>query len=278
MMRRDVLMVTACLGCLLLFACGKRENRAELYGVRFPSKWRTNRERIRRSGDLGVAIEIDRHARSKPAKTTGEKKSPKNPNVTLDRVTVAGDAGMIGIPIVISGRLGVMFDRNAAVFGDDEECEDPGTSGGRGGGGSDTGWVGFGGWGGFGTGSDGRDSGFGFGRIRRRGYRVLMGRVKVSGGLDVATIRRMIRRRLLELKYCYASVGLPSNPRLQGLVKVAFTIARTGIVGSVAITQTTLKHGGTERCVQSAVRRWRFPKPEGQMPFVTQTFRFEPGD
>lgn len=104
-----------------------------------------------------------------------------------------------------------------------------------------------------------------------------MSRAAVSGGLDAATIRRVVRRHLSEVKYCYMSIGLPTNPKLQGLVKVSFTITKTGRVGRVSIAQTTLNHRRTERCIQSAVRRWRFPKPEGSMPFVTYPFRFKPG-
>ncbi len=118
---------------------------------------------------------------------------------------------------------------------------------------------------------------YGVGVYKRKGPRVFMSRASVSGGLDAATIRRVIRRHISEVKYCYMSIGLPTNPKLRGMVKVSFTISPNGSVGQhVTIAQSTLNHGGTESCIKSAVRRWRFPKPEGSMPFVTYPFHFKP--
>ena len=97
----------------------------------------------------------------------------------------------------------------------------------------------------------------------------------MSGGLDPATIRRVVRRYLPEIKYCYLSVGLPAKPALQGMVKVTFTIAASGKVGQVSISASTLNHQPTESCIKAAVKRWRFPKPEGSMPFVTYPFHFK---
>ena len=119
--------------------------------------------------------------------------------------------------------------------------------------------------------------GFGAGKDRGNAPAVLMSRASVSGGLDASTIRRVIRRHLSEVKYCYLSVGLPTNPKLEGMVKVAFSINKTGRVGRVSIAQTTLNHGRTERCIRTAVRRWRFPKPTGAVPYVTYPFLFKPG-
>jgi vault protein inter-alpha-trypsin-like protein len=142
--------------------------------------------------------------------------------------------------------------------------------------------LGKGGGGGGGGGKDGDGfglggRGFGSGKYKSRAPRVFMSRASVSGGLDAATIRRVIRRHLSEIKYCYLSIGLPTNPKLQGMVKVSFTIAGGGNVGRVSIAQTTLNHRRTEGCIKKSVRRWRFPKPKGSMPFVTYPFHFKPG-
>jgi serine/threonine-protein kinase len=97
----------------------------------------------------------------------------------------------------------------------------------------------------------------------------------VQGGLDGNIIRRVIRRNLGEIQKCYVSIGLPSNPKLEGMVKVSFTITPTGQVGSASVAQSTLNHSGTEACILSAVRRWTFPKPEGEIPHVTYPFHFK---
>ncbi len=118
--------------------------------------------------------------------------------------------------------------------------------------------------------------GFGVGKYKSNNPRVFMSRASVSGGLDAATVRKVVRRHLSELKYCYVSIGLPANPKLDGMVKVSWTITSSGGVGRVAIAQSTLNHLPTESCIKKAVQRWRFPKPEGAMPFITYPFHFKP--
>jgi len=110
-----------------------------------------------------------------------------------------------------------------------------------------------------------------------QGPRVLIGQVIVSGGLDAATVKRVVRQHLVEIKYCYQSVGLPAHPRLKGDVKMAWTITASGMAGKVAISASTLRHGSTETCLKRSVRRWRYPKPEGvNLPSVTCSFLFRP--
>ncbi len=225
---------------------------------------------------------------------------PPNPNASSSKPSVGKGAGMLGVLSAMNKNLGSMFSRDSAVSSEAEDAlgalmghtvgDESGLGGlglgggGRGGGGSGAGGVGFGGWGGFGKGGGGGGGGgfglggrgFGVGKYRSRSPRVFMSRASVSGGLDAATIRRVIRRHLSEIKYCYMSIGLPSNPQLAGMVKVSFTITSSGSVGRVSVAQSTLNHGGTEACIKSSVRRWRFPKPEGSMPFVTYPFHFKP--
>ena len=225
---------------------------------------------------------------------------PPNPNAASSKPSVGKGAGMLGVLSAMNQKLGSMFSRDSAVSSEAEDAlgalmghtvgDESGLGGlglgggGRGGGGSGAGGVGFGGWGGFGKGGGGGGGGgfglggrgFGVGKYKSRSPRVFMSRASVSGGLDAATIRRVIRRHLSEIKYCYMSIGLPTNPQLAGMVKVSFTITSSGGVGRVSIAQSTLNHGGTESCIKRSVRRWRFPKPEGSMPFVTYPFHFKP--
>ncbi|MDY0002030.1 MAG: TonB family protein [Polyangia bacterium] len=225
---------------------------------------------------------------------------PVNPNADSSKPSMGKGAGMLGVLSAMNQKLGSMFSRDSAVSSEAEDAlgalmghtvgDESGLGGlglgggGRGGGGGGAGGVGFGGWGGFGKGGGGGGGGgvgiggggFGIGKYASRKPTVFMSRAEVTGGLDAATIRRVIRRHLQEIQYCYVSVGLPTNPGLQGMVKVSFTITATGLVGQVNIASTTLNHGGTESCIAAAVRRWRFPKPEGSMPFVTYPFHFKP--
>lgn len=225
---------------------------------------------------------------------------PTNPNAMSSKPSVGKGAGMLGVLSSMNQKLGSMFSRDSAVSAEAEDAlgalmghtvgDESGLGGlglgggGRGGGGSGAGGSGFGGWGGFGKGGGGGGGGgvgiggggFGIGKYKSRRPRVFMSRASVTGGLDAATIRRVIRRHLQEIQYCYVSVGLPSNPKLAGMVKVTFTISPSGLVGQVQVSSSTLNHPRTEGCIRAAVRRWRFPKPEGSMPFVTYPFHFKP--
>lgn len=142
--------------------------------------------------------------------------------------------------------------------------------------------MGLGTWGtGFGDGG-GTPS---FGPNRPTGYKVgrhetgevtVRGRVVVDGHRSRAMIRRVIQRHVAEVRYCYVSRGLASNPKLSGQVRVRFMIAANGRVTAVAVTsRSTLSHPPTERCIRRAVRRWRFPKANGVVA-VTYPFNLRP--
>ena len=84
---------------------------------------------------------------------------------------------------------------------------------------------------------------------------------EVQGCLSKSIIRRIVRRHLNEVKYCYTR-ELQMKRDLYGRLVVKFTIASTGQVVASTIQQSTLNNGNVETCVAKAVRRWLFPKPE----------------
>ncbi len=120
--------------------------------------------------------------------------------------------------------------------------------------------------------------GAGYGRGRSSKTRVVAGRAKVAGALDRGIIRRIIRRHINEVRYCYQK-QLVKKPKLAGRVTVAFTISPSGQVSHASIRSTTLKHKKAEACITRAVKRWLFPKPRGGgvvrviYPFVLRTTR-----
>lgn len=105
-------------------------------------------------------------------------------------------------------------------------------------------------------------------------------RAAASAGesLSADVIRGVIRRHLKEIQYCYVSVGIRSNPRLRGTVKVTFTVLPSGHVGKAEVSSSTLHHVATQRCILSAIRRWRFPRSRGKLVYVTYPFHFKPHD
>lgn len=227
---------------------------------------------------------------------------PPNPLKSSQRVSQARGAGMLGVLGRMSGKaLASVFGRESAVSSEAENALGGLTGhtvgdayglgglglggGGRGGGGSGAGGIGLGSWGaGFGGGGGGGGGfgaggrgGYGLGGHKSRKVKVFAGTARVQGSLDKNIIRRVIRRHLAEVRFCYVSKGLASNQKLAGQVKVQFIISQQGRVTSVAVTSSSLNHGSTEACIKRAIRRWRFPKPEGGIVVVRYPFNFKPG-
>ncbi len=197
----------------------------------------------------------------------------------------AKDAGVLGLLKSASGsHIASIFGRDSALGTDAEDAlgglignqigEAYGVGGlglvgtGRGGGGTGEGTIGLGTLGTIGKGGGG-GSGAGYGRgvgrlsgRRARAPQVIAGRAEVRGSLDKEIIRRIIRRHINEVKYCYQK-ELQANPDLYGRIIIQFTIAATGQVMASVVQKSTMKNKKVEGCIAQAVRRWLFPKPKG---------------
>jgi TonB family protein len=129
------------------------------------------------------------------------------------------------------------------------------------------------------TGCNGGPGGIpqGFGRLQPRraiGPQVIVSETQVRGSLDKEIIRRVVRRHLPEVRFCYEQ-ELPRAPTLAGRVAVNFTIAATGKVAAAVVQSSTLGNARAESCVVSAVRRWEFPQPQGGgIVIATYPFNF----
>jgi hypothetical protein len=139
---------------------------------------------------------------------------------------------------------------------------------GRGGGGTGEGTIGLGNLGTIGKGGGG-GNGSGYGRGagglggRRAGApEVVPGTAEVRGSLDKEIIRRIIRRHINEVKFCYER-ELVKNSNLVGRVMIQFMIAANGNVATSAVQASTVNNPPVEQCIAQAVRRWEFPKPQG---------------
>ena len=98
----------------------------------------------------------------------------------------------------------------------------------------------------------------------------------VRGALDKDIIRRIVRRHLNEVRYCYEQ-ELVKRPALAGRLSVGFTIAGSGQVISSVVQSSTLGAVGAESCIVNAVRRWEFPRPEGGgIVIVSYPFQLTP--
>ncbi|MEM6293254.1 MAG: AgmX/PglI C-terminal domain-containing protein [Myxococcota bacterium] len=155
---------------------------------------------------------------------------------------------------------------------------------GRGGGGDGKGVLGLGkvgligssGSGGNGVGySHGRGAGF---KQRKRGKPIVRAtKSVVRGALDKDIIRRVVKNHINQVRHCY-NEGLVRDPTLRGRVKVQFSIGATGKVPMAVVAETSLKDKNVGNCIAKAVKRWRFPKPDGGgTVMVTYPFVLNPG-
>jgi TonB family protein len=98
----------------------------------------------------------------------------------------------------------------------------------------------------------------------------------VRGQLDKEIIRRIVRRHVNEVKYCYDQ-ALARQPKLDGRLVTQFTISGTGQVLASVVQSSTLQSPAVEMCVVNAVKRWQFPAPEkGGLVIVSYPFQFSP--
>jgi TonB family protein len=104
------------------------------------------------------------------------------------------------------------------------------------------------------------------------------GIIETQGSLSKEVIRRVIQRRLNEVRFCYEE-NLRNLPELAGRVEVKFVISPAGAVQAASIAKSTLlgDDARTAQCINQAVKRWSFPAPEGggvvivQYPFLLET-------
>ncbi len=139
---------------------------------------------------------------------------------------------------------------------------------GRGGGGTGEGTIGLGNLGTIGHGAGtGSGSGYGSGgggfHGRSAGVPTIRtGEGEVRGSLSREVIRRVVRRHINEIRFCYEQEVM-GRPDLAGRVTIAFIIGATGTVQTASVANTTLENARVEACMAQAVRRWTFPAPDG---------------
>ena len=191
----------------------------------------------------------------------GVLKQPEAPKVAsiFDQGAALGS----GATDVLSGLIGNQVGESSGVGG-------LGLTGtGTGGGGTSEGTIGLGNLGTIGKGGGGHGNGSGYGRSagglggrRVRTPDVRLGPAKVRGALDQEIVRRIVRRHINEVKYCYEQ-ELMKAPNLGGRVLVQFTIAASGEVIASVLQNSTLGNSRVENCTIQATRRWAFPRPLG---------------
>ncbi len=202
------------------------------------------REQARTAGIIGILQQ-----------TTGAWNSPTSP---FGRDTALGNDPMSALGALMGDQIGENFGFGGLGL--------RGT--GRGGGGTGEGTIGLGNLGTIGHGAGGGNgSGYGRGAGGFSGRQALVPQIRagtadVHGSLSKEVIRRVIRRHINEVRFCYEQ-ELNQRPDLAGRVTISFIISPTGAVQSSTVAATTLSNQRVETCIAQAVRRWTFPSPEG---------------
>lgn len=102
--------------------------------------------------------------------------------------------------------------------------------------------------------------------------RVVISRPRTRGSLSADVIRRVVSRRVGEVRHCYEQ-GLVSQPDLAGRVTMRWMISGSGAVSSSVVGSSSLGNQRVEQCMSRAVRRWSFPAPsDGGVVSVTYPF------
>ena len=88
--------------------------------------------------------------------------------------------------------------------------------------------------------------------------------------LDARSFAQVVRQHAPEIRACHPTVALG----WKGKVQVEVRVGLTGAVERVRVVSTTLQNAGVERCITTAIRGWRFPKPKGEPMTVRYPFVF----
>ena len=116
--------------------------------------------------------------------------------------------------------------------------------------------IGGGGDGGYG---DGAAS---LGKKKEREVVISQGTPVIRGSLDKELIRRVIKRHINQIRYCYER-QLQANPGLNGKIRIEWVITAQGRVRNTKLAESTMGNVQVERCMMRKIRSWIFPKPKG---------------
>ncbi len=116
----------------------------------------------------------------------------------------------------------------------------------------------------------------GFGGRGKRVPRVRQAKAQVKGPLDKDIVRRIVRAHINEVRSCY-NKALERDPEAAGRVAIDFTIGAKGKIAASKVQESTIADEQLGRCITKAVKRWKFPKPQGGGQVqVTYPFVFSP--
>lgn len=234
-----------------------------------------------------IVVPLDEEPRADGQRATGETDAELDGEQKEPDGAQASDteqqAGILGLLRDEDGKLGGTGEGLGGLqgdaIGDSFGAGGLGLRGtGSGGGGSGEG-IGLGSIGTIGHGSGtGQGYGRGSGGLGKTSAlpRVTPGAATFTGSLDKEVIRRVIRRNLTAIRYCYET-QLVKAPRLSGKLVVAFVVAADGSVRSTKAESAF--QSDVDACVVRTFGRMQFPRPDGGgSVHVRYPLVFSPGE
>jgi outer membrane biosynthesis protein TonB len=85
-----------------------------------------------------------------------------------------------------------------------------------------------------------------------------MGNADISDVSDGAGVKKVVRAKYGQLKYCYEK-SLRSNPQLSGRVEIEFVVGRGGRVTTAGVFANTTGDSPFGECLRGKILRWKFP-------------------
>lgn len=96
---------------------------------------------------------------------------------------------------------------------------------------------------------------------------------EVEGGTTPDAVRAVVLRGLEELDRCY-DLDASAHPYVSGTLALRLSIGPRGTVDFASVARSTYPTPFLFPCVRPAVRRWRFPPPEGGLATVVVPIEF----
>ncbi len=96
-----------------------------------------------------------------------------------------------------------------------------------------------------------------------------------DGEIDAKAVKRVLKRKGKMFQQCYET-ALKSNSKLKGKIVIEFTINKRGKVSEASAVKDGVG-GGVAKCVVSAMKRVRFPRPDDGEVTIANAFVFQPG-
>lgn len=131
-----------------------------------------------------------------------------------------------------------------------------------------------------GIGGKGSVAALGSGKTGKRAVKAVVAapvakKVRASGGgISREAVAKVINDHMDEVNACYES-ALVNDSNLLGRIEFEWTILQSGDVGDVKIKSSTVKSSQLHSCIISAIKSWKFPKPNGSDVIVSYPFVFD---